>query len=87
MTPSTGDTNVRHDTLAVVTGRVGKGTARQTIRVDEVLWDSFGEATGADGGGRSGVLRDFMRWYTHEKGAKMPKRPDATRTDTAPEEA
>lgn len=75
MTPPTRDDTSRHDTLAAVTGRSGKGTARQTIRVDEALWDNFGVATADDDGGRSGVIRDFMRWYTHEKGARMPKRP------------
>ena len=87
MTPSSTTGKKRHDTLAGMTGKSGKGTARQTIRVDEALWESFGAVTSDDEGGRSGVLRDFMRWYTHEKGAKMPRRPalpvDAQGSDPA----
>ncbi len=71
----------RHDTLAGVTGRSGRGTARQTIRVDESLWERF-EAARQQAGAtdRSAVIREFIRWYVHERGDKgkpvqMPKRP------------
>jgi len=46
-------------------------TPRQTIRVDADLWAKFGELAEPD---RSTVLREFMRWYTWESGAKMPRR-------------
>jgi len=46
-------------------------TPRQTIRVDADLWAAFGEHADPD---RSTVLREFMRWYTWESGAKMPRR-------------
>jgi hypothetical protein len=71
MTQARGRRHSRHDTFADVTGRSGRGTARQTIRVDEDLWQQFGEVADPD---RSTVLRDFIRWYVGEQGAKAPKR-------------
>lgn len=55
-----------------------RGTPTRPIRVDPDLWERFGVATTADGTDRSTVLRDFMRWYVREPGAKVPKRPDGT---------
>lgn len=46
-------------------------TPRQTVRVDKELWEAFGKVADPD---RSTVLRDFIRWYTGEVGAKMPRR-------------
>jgi hypothetical protein len=77
MTHATPETAERHDTLTGMTGRSGRGTARQTIRVDETLWERFAEAAAVGELDRSGVLRDFIRWYVREPGAKMPRRPDA----------
>jgi hypothetical protein len=62
-------------TVINVTGRSGKGTARQTIRMDEDLWEKLDAAARAAGTHRSAVLRDFARWYVHERGAKLPRRP------------
>ena len=76
MTPARGTPGNRHDTLAVVTGKSGKGTARQTIRVDEELWTAFGKSAEAMGGDRSAVLRDFMRWHIGEADASQPARPE-----------
>lgn len=72
MTHATSRETNRHDTLTPVTGRSGRGTARQTIRVDEDLWGRFGAIAEPD---RSTVLRDFIAWYVRESGAKMPQRP------------
>lgn len=77
MTHATRNADNRHDTLGAVTGKSGRGTARQTIRIDESLWIAFGESAGATGSDRSTVLREFVRWYVREHGAKMPRRPDA----------
>lgn len=49
----------------------GTHTPRQTVRVDADLWREFGEFAEPD---RSTVLREFMRWYTWQPGAKMPRR-------------
>jgi hypothetical protein len=56
-----------------------RGTPTRPIRIDPRLWEQFGAAAGTDQ--RSPVLRDFIRWYVHEPGAKMPKRPAAPGTD------
>ena len=53
-------------------------TPTRPIRVPLDLWERFGEAAKQNKLDRSTVLRDFMRWYVHEVGAKMPKRPTAT---------
>jgi hypothetical protein len=47
------------------------GTTRTALRIEPSLWQRFGEVAA----NRSEVLRDFIRWYIGEKGAKMPKRP------------
>lgn len=75
MTHATPIASPRHDTLPTVTVRSGRGTARQTIRVDTDLWDRFGAAAEQAGTDRSEALRAFIRWYLREQGAKMPKRP------------
>lgn len=61
--------------MITVSGKSGKGTARQTIRMDEELWKKLDAATKALGTDRSTVLRDFARWYVREPGAKLPRRP------------
>jgi hypothetical protein len=48
-------------------------TPLRRLRVDEELWEAFGIVAEPD---RSAVIRDFMRWYVRETGAKMPKRPE-----------
>lgn len=44
------------------------------IRVDPDLWAEFGAAAGERN--RSAVLREFIRWYVRQPGAKLPKRPE-----------
>ena len=48
-------------------------TPQRPIRVDDDLWSRFGDVAQPD---RSSVLRDFIRWFVREPGAKMPRRPD-----------
>lgn len=50
-----------------------RGTNNVTLRLEEELWADFGDAAGDRE--RSTVLRDFIRWYTRQPGAKMPRRP------------
>ena len=52
-----------------------RGTPTRPIRIEPALWDQFGEAAASEGTDRSAALRDFIRWYVREAGAKMPKRP------------
>lgn len=52
-------------------------TPLKRLRVDDDLWTAFGQAA-ADHDpplDRSVVLREFMRWYVGERGARMPRRP------------
>jgi hypothetical protein len=55
-------------------GVTSRGTDRRTIRVEPDLWDEFGQATESEPDGRSGILRDFMRWYLGKPGAELPER-------------
>ncbi len=71
----------RHDTLAVVTGRSGRGTARQTIRVEEALWNRFGVVATNQDTDRSALLREFIAWYLRVPGTKLPKRPDTVEAE------
>ena len=75
MTQATPNPEKRHDTVTQVTGRSGRGTARQTIRVDEAKWERFDQSTKAAGIDRSAAVRAFIDWFNREPGAKIPKRP------------
>lgn len=50
-------------------------TPVRPIRVEQGLWDEFGEATAAGDTDRSAALRAFMAWYARRPGAKLPARP------------
>jgi hypothetical protein len=83
MTHSTDLPGVRHDTLASVTGRSGRGTARQTIRIDEESWEDFGEKAAAIGMDRSSVARGLVDWFRGLPGAELPARPWVDGDETA----
>lgn len=51
-------------------------TPHRHLRVDDELWARFSAAVEVAGTDRSTVLRDFMRWYAKQPGAKRPVRPD-----------
>jgi hypothetical protein len=57
-----------------------RGADNITVRMGHDLWERFGEAAEPD---RSAVLRDFVRWYVREPGAKMPRRPEVNRSASA----
>lgn len=76
MTPTTTQRAKRHDTLRSVPS---KGTDRRTLRVEQELWDDFGIATASYKDGRSGVLRDFIRWFMDRPGAQLPPKPSLER--------
>jgi hypothetical protein len=46
------------------------------IRVQQELWDAFGEAVGKKQS-RAAVLVAFMEWYVRKPRARMPQRPEA----------
>lgn len=52
-------------------------TKHRTIRIDDTLWDAYGELVDD----RTAVIRDFLRWYVREPGVKLPKRPDVSPVD------
>jgi hypothetical protein len=79
MTPARVATENCHDTLKPVTGKSGKGTARQTIRVDEQVWERFRATCDAAGGqDRSAVVRAFINWFNSEPEAELPTRPEVS---------
>ena len=50
------------------------------FRTTDDLWKRFGDAVEASDDAEadmSKVLRQFVRWYVHEAGAKHPDRPTA----------
>lgn len=50
----------------------GRGTHKVIFRIPEALWQRFGDVAIPD---RSTLIREFIRWYVREKGAKLPPRP------------
>ncbi|HEX6970267.1 MAG TPA: hypothetical protein VF174_15840 [Micromonosporaceae bacterium] len=48
-----------------------RGRPNITLRLDEELWQRLGALTED----RSALLREFIRWYVREPGAKLPQRP------------
>lgn len=63
--------------------KYGEGkTPIRSIRIEPELWDRFKEAAAAAGAPDvTSVLRDFIRWYVHDReknrAVGMPKRPAA----------
>lgn len=59
-------------------------TPLHRFRADGALWEKFGEAVkrGPDPeADMSKVLRQFLRWYVGEPGAKLPERPSRLNGD------
>lgn len=78
MTHTMTDPDDRHDTLLVVTGRSGRGTARQTVRIGEESWEDLGEKAAAIELDRSAVIRALVDWFRGIPGAELPVRPWVT---------
>lgn len=47
----------------------------RTIRLEQSLWTRLGPAALANGHDRSGLIRQFVRWYLRVPGAQLPQRP------------
>lgn len=45
------------------------------MRIPDDEWDAYGEAAALVKLDRTKVTREFIRWFTRQPGAKMPKRP------------
>lgn len=68
-----------HDTfdankIQTMTGKSGRGTARQTFRYDGEKWNKFGVAAEAAGSDRSSMLRDLIDWVMGDPDAPAPRR-------------
>lgn len=53
-----------------------KKTPHRSIRLEDELWTPLEPAAKASGYDRSGVIRQFVRWYLRVPGAKLPQRPE-----------
>lgn len=51
-------------------------TKTRSIRIEQDLWTRLGPAALANGHDRSGLIRQFVRWYLSEPGAQLPQRPE-----------
>lgn len=59
-------------------GRPPKGKeagAMRSIRIEADLWNAGKTAAASAGETITDALTDFIRWYTRQPGAKMPRRP------------
>lgn len=65
------------DTVIKVTGKSGRGTARQTIRMDEDLWEKLDGVAKELDTDRSALLREYARWAIRDRGARAPRRGSA----------
>jgi hypothetical protein len=50
-------------------------TPHRSVRLEDDLWIPLAPAAKASGYDRSGVIRQFVRWYLRVPGAKLPQRP------------
>lgn len=50
-------------------------TPHRSIRLEKELWEPLDAAARANGLDRSGLIRQFVRWYLRVPGAKLPPRP------------
>jgi predicted transcriptional regulator len=53
-------------------------TKARSIRIEDDLWEKLEPAARAAGYDRSGVIKQFVRWYLHVPGAQLPQRPPRT---------
>lgn len=72
--------------MPAMTGRSGRGTARQTVRIDEGLWEALGRLAQEHGTDRTAVLRDYVRWTTGDPDAPEPVRLAEPAAEDHPEE-
>lgn len=59
-------------------GRPATGkTPIQHVRAPKDEWDVYKGAAGLVGSDASKITREFVRWFTRQPGAQLPKRPTA----------
>ena len=54
-----------------------KITKHRSIRIEDDLWSALEPAAKSVGLDRSGLIRQFVRWFLRVPGAKHPQRSDA----------
>lgn len=70
-------TTAVHDVRCDLVADDSENTSKpRTIRLEQNLWDALGPAAMANGHDRSGLIRQFVRWYLTEPGAQLPQRPE-----------
>lgn len=70
--------DVQHVPLLDVADRADWNiTKHRSVRLEDDLWEQLAPAAKASGFDRSGVIRQFVRWYLRVPGAKLPQRPTA----------
>lgn len=55
----------------------------RNFRVSDDLWEQAMDTAAAAGENLPDKLRDFLRWYTRQPGARQPTRPASPQRDTA----
>lgn len=70
----------RHDEKLPLIGSASMDEADRVkghnVRVDDRLWERFGQACKAAGTSRTRVIVEFLMWYCRVPGARRPERPD-----------
>jgi recombinational DNA repair protein (RecF pathway) len=51
-------------------------TQHRSVRIEDADWDDAEQATAEMGTDRAKVINQFIRWYLHRPGAKLPQRPN-----------
>ena len=52
-------------------------TKHRSVRLEDALWVPLESAARSAGYDRSGLIRQFVRWYLRVPGATLPQRPAA----------
>lgn len=60
-------------------------TPNRVIRVEPELWDAFTAAVKRNQPAKTktDVIKEFLRWYVRERGARLPDRPERQKPDAA----
>lgn len=53
----------------------GAPTPPRQIRVDDHTWKTAEVVTTEAGTDRATIIREFLKWYIREPGARLPERP------------
>ncbi len=51
-------------------------TPLRAMRIPDDEWSALGDTVKGTPADRTGLVREFIRWYLRRPGVTMPKRPD-----------